>query len=246
MEKSENCNEIFAAMSRAQAKMTGAKKDATNPHLNSKYADLQSVIDAIREPFTSEGLCISQCPEFENGLIKVTTMIGHTSGQWIKSTLSAVPTPMPKKRGSEEISSEKVTLQAVGSAITYLKRYGLQAMGLIPSEDDDGETDRQLHGQESNRVGDENKPPTDKQMGFMKDLAIKAGFVVPKERHAYYERLHGKKIEVVEDRNGIPMMKISYDDASAIITKLKEEPKKKEAQKEQQPQEAPTEEDIPY
>ena len=54
---SEALNEIFDALSKAQGEMEGAKKDSTNPHFKSKYADLESVVDACRIPFAKHGLC---------------------------------------------------------------------------------------------------------------------------------------------------------------------------------------------
>ncbi len=125
MEISESIKEIASAMNKAQADMTAAKKDANNPFFKSKYADLGSVIKALKEAFAEHGLSYVQSPEMDDNGVGVTTMIMHTSGEWIKGTLHI---PMAKKDP-----------QGAGSAITYARRYALQAMIGLPSADDDAE-----------------------------------------------------------------------------------------------------------
>jgi len=58
MQRSESIAALAAALSKAQATMTSAKKDSTNPHFKSRYADLASIWDACREPLTKNGLAI--------------------------------------------------------------------------------------------------------------------------------------------------------------------------------------------
>ena len=132
MNTSEAINEIAAALAQAQACMGPAIKGKQNPHFRSSYADLSAVVEAIREPFTSAGLAWVQAPSVDvsSGLVTVTTRILHTSGQWLEAAVSA----MPGRGGKPDLSP-----QAVGSAVTYLRRYGLQALAGIPSADDDGE-----------------------------------------------------------------------------------------------------------
>ncbi len=132
MKTSDTINELAAALAKAQACMGPAIKGAKNPHFRSSYADLSSVVEAIRGPFTAEGLGWLQAPSVstESGLVTVTTRIIHSSGQWVEAAVSAVP----GRGGKADLSP-----QAVGSAITYLRRYGLQAMAGVPSADDDGE-----------------------------------------------------------------------------------------------------------
>ena len=43
MEKSENVNELFTALSKAQAEIKGAIKDSSNPFFKSNYADLKTL-----------------------------------------------------------------------------------------------------------------------------------------------------------------------------------------------------------
>jgi len=125
MKTSQEINGIAKALSSAQASMTGAKKDATNPFFKSNYSDLTAVMSAISKPFADNDLSFVQAAEEDNGMIAVSTRIMHSSGQWIEST-----TKLP---------AVKHDPQAYGSAITYAKRYGLQALAGVPSVDDDAQ-----------------------------------------------------------------------------------------------------------
>lgn len=124
MTHSEQINEIAAALSKAQAVIAGAVKDKTNPHFKSDYADLSSVWDACRKPLTDNGLSVAQTAATEEGRVGVTTILMHSSGQWISDTLVMKPT--------------KDDPQGVGSCITYARRYALAAMVGVAPEDDDG------------------------------------------------------------------------------------------------------------
>ena len=124
MKKSDDIKELSAALCKAQSEMGGASKAANNPFFNSKYADLSSVIRAIKQPFADNGLSYSQLPISKDGFVGVTTMLMHNSGQWLSSDLLLKPT--------------KGDPQAAGSCLTYCRRYSLQSLAGIPSEDDDG------------------------------------------------------------------------------------------------------------
>ncbi len=124
MQKSESIKHIAAALNKAQAEMSGAKKGANNPFFKSKYADMNSVVDAVRIPFCDNGLSYSQFPIMQDNKVGVETILMHESGEWMSDILVL---PMVKQDP-----------QAAGSAITYAKRYALQSIAGIPSEDDDG------------------------------------------------------------------------------------------------------------
>jgi hypothetical protein len=125
VETSEQINEIATALARAQAEIKGAKKDSDNPFFKSTYADLASVREACVPQLTSHGIAVVQSPATrEDGSVAVTTTLLHTSGQWMRGTVSA----KPKDDGA----------QALGSVITYLRRYSLAAFAGVAPEDDDG------------------------------------------------------------------------------------------------------------
>jgi hypothetical protein len=132
MNQSDQINELMAALSKAQGQMSGAVKDSDNPFFKSKYADLSSVWEACRQPLSANGLAIVQTPNInEAGDMYLVTTLGHTSGQWMRSTLPVKLSATKEGRINE--------LQLLGSALTYLRRFALAAMvGVAPSDDDDG------------------------------------------------------------------------------------------------------------
>ncbi len=135
MKTSSEINELAFALSKAQGQMTGAEKTEAN-FFKGRYADLREVIKAISKPFSNNELCFVQGAEFREGHISIKTRIMHSSGQWIESETILPPT--------------KNDVHGYGSAITYGKRYGLQALAGVPSIDDDG--------QEAVAQKEENKP----------------------------------------------------------------------------------------
>ena len=124
MNKSEQIDQLATALAKAQGEITGALKDSANPFFKSKYADLASCWDACRGPLSKHGLAIIQAPEHtETGLI-LTTTLAHNSGQWISASLPIHP--------------KDDTPQAMGSALTYARRYALTAFVGVAQIDDDG------------------------------------------------------------------------------------------------------------
>jgi hypothetical protein len=126
MDKSEQINDLAAALCKAQAAMPPALKGNINPHFKSKYADLGAIWDACRKPLADNGLSVVQMPvDAGDGRVGLTSMLLHTSGQYIAHTYST--------------KLQQDNAQGVGSALTYLRRYGLSALvGIVADEDDDG------------------------------------------------------------------------------------------------------------
>jgi hypothetical protein len=124
--QSEQISDLAKALNAAQSKLKPALKDSTNPHFRSKYAGLQSVWEAARPALTANGLSVAQTfGETSGEVVTIVTTLLHTSGQWMRSTLTLKPT--------------KADPQGMGSAITYGRRYGLAAiLGIVADEDDDG------------------------------------------------------------------------------------------------------------
>src|SRR5690348_2447368 len=102
--------------------MAGAKKDMTNPHYKSRYADLASVWDACRDALTANGIAVIQMTEpSERDEIIVDTRLVHSSGEWIEGRLV--------------LPVSKADAQGYGSALTYARRYGLSAaVGVAPED----------------------------------------------------------------------------------------------------------------
>jgi len=125
MKKSESIIELGTALALAQAEMSNPAKNAKNPFFKSSYADLAEVINISKPTLAKFGLSIIQMPYAMNGHVGVETMIIHKTGEYISSRLNM---PLGAKKDA----------QAVGSAITYARRYSLAAMAGIAQEDDDG------------------------------------------------------------------------------------------------------------
>ena len=126
MNKSESIAALAAALAKAQGTMKGAVKDSANPFFKSKYADLASVVEAIRAAFSANGLSYVQTVQSSDlDEVRVETMILHSSGEWISCGVLALPV-------------SKNDAQGYGSALTYARRYSLSAAVGVAPEDDDG------------------------------------------------------------------------------------------------------------
>jgi hypothetical protein len=130
-ERSSSIAKLTQALVKAQVAMRPAKKSSENPYFKSNYADLSAVWEVAQQPIADNGLAvlqpISSTPD--GRIIHVTTILSHVSGEWISSVLALTP----------KAENQSVSPQAAGSAITYGRRYALQSMLGIVSEDDDGE-----------------------------------------------------------------------------------------------------------
>jgi hypothetical protein len=134
MEQSDQINELATALAKAQGVMVNVVADqkASIPTraggtYSYTYADLGSVLNAIRKPLSENGLCIMQGIHEGQNAILIMTELAHSSGQWVRSEL-AIPI------------SPEATPQNIGSVITYGRRYGLSALIGIASEDDDAKS----------------------------------------------------------------------------------------------------------
>lgn len=122
MNRSEQINELAKALSAAQIEMNGAYKDSKNPFFKSSYADLKQVMQCFQTYYAPKGLSVSQLV----GAGEIETILMHTSGQYIASS-----TVLPVAKANDP--------QALGSSISYMRRYCLSSLVGIYQNDDDGE-----------------------------------------------------------------------------------------------------------
>jgi hypothetical protein len=122
---SETITTIAPALLDAQKEINVAVKGSVNPHFNSKYAKFPDVVDAVKGPLNNHGIVFIQSVDRDEHGTFVETRLQHTSGEWIASY-----TPVLCKDGNNP--------QHQGSGITYAKRYGLESICGLPTEDDDG------------------------------------------------------------------------------------------------------------
>lgn len=182
--RSESIAELAKALAKAQGEVKGAAKDAANPFFKSKYADLASVIEAIRKPFSDNGLSFMQFARSADGGVEIETLIMHGSGESVSDTLF--------------LPCAKWDAQGIGSAITYGKRYGLQAMAGVPSEDDDGNA----AAASAKSVRDQAMTLLDRAAGISTESLEKAWKgLTPSQRTACANDLQGLKAKAAEVTN---------------------------------------------
>jgi hypothetical protein len=128
---------LFAAMAKAFPKIEGALKDTDNPAFKRdgkahKYADLSSVVSAVKPALSENGLFFAQITHEQTGGVCVETLVCHESGESMSFGKLFVP-------------ASKQDAQGYGSALTYCRRYSLMAAFGVCPEDDDGNAAAQSH-----------------------------------------------------------------------------------------------------
>lgn len=121
---------LYAAIHKAQAKIETVRKNGENPHFKSKYATLDEVWETVRKAVNDAGLVVfCTIDPTTDGKKELTTHVAEVkSGEEISCSFPIV--------------AQAATPQAVGSAMTYARRYTLTALLEIVTgdgADDDGE-----------------------------------------------------------------------------------------------------------
>lgn len=125
VQKSQEINELATALAKVQGQLGAAKKDSSGYGYN--YSDLATVIETSKEELSKNGLSVTQLLGSDGQDITVTTLLLHSSGQYLGSKVSAPPVDM---KGVNEV-------QKRGASISYMRRYALQAILNMASEDND-------------------------------------------------------------------------------------------------------------
>src|SRR6266849_7679032 len=91
-----------------------------------RYASLSSGLDIVRKTLGSQQIAIAQTTDIDraNGMVNLTTILLHTSGEWISSDWPVCQL------------SETSAPRRMGAALTYARRYALFTMVGIAGEDD--------------------------------------------------------------------------------------------------------------
>lgn len=225
MEMSTNIADLAAALAKAQGEMRNAAKSSDNPYFKSKYADLAEVINVSREPLAKNGLSVMQANEgVSNGYMSVTTLLMHSSGQYIKTT------------GSFPIGKQDA--QGNGSALTYARRYSLAAMLGIAQEDDDGnaacETQNQPQKAQQRKQVQSGQPPKTSPAANQQGTGDKFVHITPQgvmtvavsdgkdkkgQQLVKYKDIHELTIDELEKMSKTPQYKLAH---AAINDLLKE------------------------
>ena len=129
MNKSTSISKLAVALSKAQAEIPAVKFDGVNPFLKNKYATLGAVIETARPVLAKYELSLMQSPVSDGDKIGVTTLLLHSSGEFIEDTIYL---PASESKGLS-------VAQSAGVVISYLRRYSLQAfLNMYADEDTDG------------------------------------------------------------------------------------------------------------
>jgi|GEM_PF-1758744 len=161
---SDNISELTKALSKAQHEIGAAIRAQYNEHRQYAYSDLNSVWEACRDALTQNGFAVLQplAPSPVEGCIDVITLLSHETGQYIASVVRMQIVTRMKNEGFV-VSMDP---HAIGSAITYGRRYGLSALvGVVSAgEDDDGERAQQhaeKHRPKPQNQNQQSKPKPD-------------------------------------------------------------------------------------
>jgi len=181
MKTSDSLSNIAAALLKAQKEITFAAKDSQNPHFKSTYANLETVIEAIKGPLNKHDIVFMQTfSPSSPGFLALTTRLLHTSGEWIEDQMT--------------VPLQKNDAQGYGSAATYSRRYALAAItGLYQADDD---------GQEAAKPQPKPAPAKVDVMALLAamDAAETVGELQETFAHAWRESKHDKTVKAHYDK----------------------------------------------
>lgn len=118
-------SKLLSALMAAQSKMRNPHFDAKNPHFNSQYASLAQVRDVVLPVLRDHGLLYVEEPVAADGMAGVAWRIEHVGSGECRTGQLLLPLPA------------NPNAHAIGSAITYARRYSLLTVGGVVADDDD-------------------------------------------------------------------------------------------------------------
>jgi hypothetical protein len=130
---SESVAALAAALAKAQAELVNPEKSLTavipswrpgERERSFRYAPLSSGLDIVRKTLGQHEIATVQTTAVEAGIVNLTTMLAHASGEWIASDWPVCAV------------AELVNPQRMGAALTYARRYALFTLVGIAGEDD--------------------------------------------------------------------------------------------------------------
>ena len=131
---SESVAAIATALAKAQTELSNPEKAMVGTVHNHRsdtpqsfrYASLSSGLDIVRKTLGGQQIAIAQTTDIDqaNGMVNLTTILLHTSGEWISSDWPVCQL------------SEASAPRRMGAALTYARRYALFTMVGIAGEDD--------------------------------------------------------------------------------------------------------------
>jgi hypothetical protein len=132
------------AMAQAQAEMLPVARSAQNKHLGNRYAKLEDIDREMRPIYTRHGFSVrfGSAEPPQPGWMRVTCTVAHEAGYFEENYLDSPVTVAGSQGGRMAVTP----VQAVGSTVTYLRRYleGMIFNIVLADDDDDGESQRMM------------------------------------------------------------------------------------------------------
>lgn len=182
-----------------QKQMVAISKDSTNPFYKSKYFDINKLLEEVKPVLNELGLVLVQALSSIDGKPAIKTELYNVDNTEQFPLLSST-TPLP----------ENPDPQKMGSIITYYRRYSIQTLLCLQSEDDDANiVSRQAIKQEVKQEVRQEVKPVDHRKTDIVKLCKQLGFSGTETEKAYNMFIFTTIGEVLKEGN--------YD---KIITKL--------------------------
>lgn len=159
--RSRSCGKLFGALAKAQAAYDVVTKNRKNTHLNTQYADMESVVNATRPALNANGLAITESSGQLDGEFYVVVTLGHESGEWSETWCPVSVIDSTNNKGRRTLNN----MQEFGNSLAYSRRYAWQmATGVTSTDDDDGQSvsrnrDNNGGGRQPFTAGPQNSPP---------------------------------------------------------------------------------------
>ncbi len=168
---SENIGNLALAVSKLQGEVQNLVKD--KKAYNYLYVELSSVLDAIRPLLSKYKLAVFQLPGSADDKVTLETIIAHESGEWMRSCIEM----------AVEVNKGMTKAQAVGSVISYARRYSLTAMLGIAQADNDASSEYAAPKKE--QPARHQAPPENKVNGHLPAKPITEQLIKNKTDYVY-------------------------------------------------------------
>jgi hypothetical protein len=221
LESSPTLGKFFEALAKAQGEILPAILDCRNPHYDSMYASLTSCQNSYRQPLSKNGFAVVQQVFSDEKSYYVRSLLGHASGEWMANTIRLIV--------------DRQNMQGLGSAITYARRYGVNALvGVVDTEDDDGnaavadDKQKQKVAQKTfpTKTNHQGTPPHRVSAAQLKNHAVPEPQRFPDEDVNQAMEQTEKQFALKQLKNTYESLCIHPDDVTAAIKKIVGAPKK--------------------
>lgn len=134
---------IYGALARAQEMAQVAVRDSENKNLNSKYADIESIVEAIRNAAAKNDLAFVAIPAGASRVVNRVVVDTKNGRREVAECLMPVEVSLLHSSGESlkfayEIPFKQWDAQGFGSALTYARKYSMLAVFNVATADDDG------------------------------------------------------------------------------------------------------------